>query len=48
MPVLSNAHGATATPVPATACGGEAESMMVVVTAKRVYHINRDKMMKPN
>ena len=39
--------GDLATPVPATTSGGEAESMMVVVTGKRVYHISRDKLMKP-
>ena len=31
----------------ATASDVEAESMMVVVTGKRVYHISRDKLMKP-
>ena len=41
------AGGDLATPVPATTIDGEAESMMVVVTAKRVYHISRDKLMKP-
>ena len=36
---------AMATPVPATASA--AESIMVVVTTKRVYHVSNDKLMKP-
>ena len=36
---------AIATPVPATASA--AESMMVVVTTNRVYHVSKEELMKP-
>ena len=44
-PLPSMSVEAIATPVPATASA--TESMMVVVTTKRVYHVSRDKLMEP-